>query len=701
MTKTMYRIAIILSGIIAGITAFSATVQILLPLNRTAYQTNEIIDISVVRGDAQALPAGNLTLTVTGSDASILTFTFPVKAVAMVGNDARTTEHLHLNGWLLRPGSYTVQVDCDGATTQKTIQIFNHIRKSSYRTLHWWGPGGEAMAPEGENGFGFNTIYGGVDEPSIRGGEDIMGLDVMGGAHQFDNKLSNDWSDPYVYLGAIQRGMNVAFSFRTMPNAIGAHLYDEPGLTYANSRNGEFGPWDIAPQRRAYFSAFGEEQMWYDEVKPNDSASLAKWTATTNFRLGFMDAFWKSSYNALKKMKPGYLVATQSQYGWWALFDGYYFNVARSLPVISGHGGYDDSCERDFNPSLTLEIALPRQMDKPTWYLGDWGVYSNEQIRGEHYMSFITGIQGIAGGPNMKIDCAGATAGVETNKAMARLGSIFAKPAYTRQDVAILYAKSDLVHATRTKEFISTRDAIGRLYTATRLIQYPITGIVEEDLLDGSATQYKVILMSDIEYLDPVVIDSMVAYMKAGGHVWMTDDCKVAVPGAEKIGFTYTVPRAQGNKPFPFPQVIKNALPLAAALKVKLEKIGLKPAFGTTARDIVPGRQVRGEIEYTFAINFTTRDDAKDWARPEQVAVNTDWSADAHQGDPCAVVSTITLPDDGRPVYDVMRGGALTFDKKGQELSASMRFGPGPDARLRPHGAPDWRCPGGCADPHP
>jgi hypothetical protein len=46
---------------------------------------------------------------------------------------------------------------------------------------------------------------------------------------------------------------------------------------------------------------------------------------------------------------------TQSQYGFPAFGDGYYFNVTRSLPITSGHGGYHDFGPGYFNPSFTLE----------------------------------------------------------------------------------------------------------------------------------------------------------------------------------------------------------------------------------------------------------------------------------------------------------------------------------------------------------
>ena len=41
--------------------AAAAEIKILLPLGRTAYQTNEWIDVSVVRSSATALPAAPLT----------------------------------------------------------------------------------------------------------------------------------------------------------------------------------------------------------------------------------------------------------------------------------------------------------------------------------------------------------------------------------------------------------------------------------------------------------------------------------------------------------------------------------------------------------------------------------------------------------------------------------------------------------------
>ena len=338
------------AGLAAGV-----EVKLFLPQGRTAFQTNERIDLTVTRTE-MGNPPQALVVTVAGETGE-LAFTFRDRGADRSPGTAKLVEHLHLDGWLLRPGKYTVQVACGGAADQKAIEVFSHIRKSTYRTIHWGGPSGEAMIAEGEDGMGFNLILGGVDEPSIRAKVDIMGACVMGGMHQHDGKLYCDWSDPYVYVGAIQRGMDRAQSFRTMPNAIGAHLHDEPGLTHTmHPYTNQMGPHDVPQQRAAYQRAYGREPIWFQEADTSDPAKLREWEDYNDFRLRFMDAFWKASRESFERLKPGFLTVTQTQYGWSALYDGYYFNVARSLPIISGHGGYNDFGLRNFNASFFLSL---------------------------------------------------------------------------------------------------------------------------------------------------------------------------------------------------------------------------------------------------------------------------------------------------------------------------------------------------------
>src|SRR5262249_31516702 len=105
----------------------AAEVKVLLPLGRTAYQTNEWIDVSVVRSGTEGLAKSDLKLPLTGKDGSAITTTFAVGAVPVKGDQARATEHLHVNGRLLRPGKYTLAVACDGARASAEIEVHSHL----------------------------------------------------------------------------------------------------------------------------------------------------------------------------------------------------------------------------------------------------------------------------------------------------------------------------------------------------------------------------------------------------------------------------------------------------------------------------------------------------------------------------------------------------------------------------------------------
>ena len=666
---------VVLAALAAPSDAHGAQIQLLTPLGRTSYQTNETIDLSVLRSDTRVLVAGPLVLSLTGADGSKMSFVFSLPAVPFVGGSARATENLHLNGRLLRPEKYTVDVAADGGTATTTLAVYSAVRTSTYRTVHWGGPAGDAMLADGEHGLGFNLVLSSDvlhQEPSIAAGEDIMGLCLMGGGHQHDLRPTNDWSDPNVYIGAIQRGIDRAFSFRTMPNAIGAHLHDEPGLTWLkNPHTGALSDQDIAPQRAAYERAFGREPLWSDRVDVKNPEQYAQWTEQNDFKLGFMGAFWKASSEAIARLKPGFLPVTQSQYGWGELFDGYYFNVARSLPVISGHGGYDDFGLRNLNPSFFLEMAMPRQLDKPNWYLPEWyGDITADELRLEHNLSFITGIQGVSAPPSIHPGSPSAPAVVECNELYKKLGTIFTVPEYTNQDVTILYSKSNQYYLKKDEQ-----PGLKAVYLATRLLQYPIQAVLEEDVLDGTlAANHNAVILTGLAHLDPPVVAALEAFIGGGGTVLETTDCTVPVKGAVRVPIDPDARRraeaevqqrigdpakkaAELVRITSFNHVLEYARPVATALKPTLTGAGIRPTFVSDVPTIGAGKQIRGDIEYDFAVNFTV----------------SDLPAKGGLGVPVSTTARVALPDDGRPVYDAVNGKLVPTDKG----IATIAFGPG------------------------
>jgi len=677
-----------LMGATAAATA--AELQVLLPLGRTAYQTNEWIDVSVVRQAPQPLAAGDLVLRLAGDDGSRLTFTFAVPAAGLVGPEARRTEHLHLSGWLLRPGRYRIEVAADGATTASEFEVYSHVRKTSFRLVNWGRAQGPQQLVEGEDSLGFNMFYGGYGNDDqanfIRAGMDFMSCCTMGGAHQMDMRTECDWSDPYVIRGGTQRVARRAFIDRTRPNVPGVHFYDEPGLTlFKHPVTGEMTPHGIPSQVRSFRAAFGKDPLPYYEVKPDNPDHVAQWRQWALWKLGLMDAAWKEAQFGVSYVRPDFLSVTQSQYGWSAFTDGYYFNVARCLPVASGHGGYDDFGCGYFNPSYFLEMARARDLAKPCWYLPTWyGNTPSERFRLEQNLSFMMNIQGMLSPPDIDpFDPAKKPAAdgvVESNKLMARLGTIFTTMPVTRPPVAMLYSMSHNIHEQTgdRKSNYAHDNKQGRhlpfTYMAGKLLQQQFMAVVEEDIVDGTlAALHKAVILTSIDFLDPPVVAALEAFAAGGGLVLQTGDCRVKIQGAVNLGVVPELPDAaivnklraagkyaEANKYSTVGHLIAGATPLAKAIKAQLDKAGIRPIFECDQPGIVATRQAAGDIEYLFAVNATYD------------------PASGGMNDIKAIEATITLVDDGRPVYDAVRGGPVPeFQKKGGKLTGRFRFGPG------------------------
>jgi hypothetical protein len=670
----------------------AAEVQVLLPLGRTAYQTNEWIDVSVVRISPADLPASDLQLTLTGADGSKVASTFAVPAVPVRGKEARAVEHLHVNGWLLRPGKYAVEAAADGASGKAEIEVFNHVRQSSFRLISW----GRAEKPaekliQGEDSLGFNLFYvpgrGDDDANLLRAGVDFMANCIMSGGHQMDLRMECDWSDPYVTRGGTRRAVRRALTDRTRPNAVGVHFYDEPGLTWRKDpvRTGELTPHGIPSQVKSYAAAFDRAPPDAEKLDPRDPADVARWRQWATWKLGFMDAAWREAQLGVSRVRPDFLSATQSQYGWSAFTDGYYFNVVRSLPVTSGHGGYHDFGPGFFNPSYFLEMSRARDFAKPCWYLPCWyGNTTADQFRLEQYLSFQTGIQGMMSPPDLDpaINPTARQGIVESNHLMKKLGPIFATMPVTKPPVAMLYSLSQVIH-TQTqdrKRNYAHEMPHGRnlafTYLAGKLIQQQFLAVLDEDVLDGTlANDHKVVVLTSVDYLDPQVVGALEQFAAGGGKVLLTGDSTVAIKGGIKLSVSPKLPdqavvdRLMEAKKYdamgPYtttPKYLEGARPLADAIKVELDRAGIKPIFECDTPTIVVTRQAAADVEYLFAVNATPDPDSKTDPR------NT----------PKAAAATIALPDDGRPVYDAVRGGAVSELKaRDGKLSGGIRFGPG------------------------
>ena len=660
------------------------------PLGRSAYQTNERIDLSVVRTNSGELGEGPLSLHLTSSEGSRLEFSFTAPKVAASGGKASRTEHLHLQGWLLRPGKYEVEVACDGTTAKGAFEVFSHLRRSSYKLVNWGRAKGQEQLIQGEDNLGFNLFYGhyGNDDEAnfLRGGIDFMANCVMSGGHQMDLRMECDWSDPYVIRGGTRRVTRRALVDRTRPNVYGVHFYDEPGLTWhKHPETGEFTPHGVPAQVRTFEAAFGKLPPSYHKIDPKNPQDVAAWRHWARWKLGFMDAAWQDSQFGVSEVRPDYLSVTQSQYGFSAFTDGYYFNVVRSLPVTSGHGGYHDWGPGLFNPGLTLEFARARDFDKPCWYLPTWyGNTTTDEFRAEQYMAFQTNLQGMISPPDIDNFPAGtrpATQGVvESNQLMSRLGTIFTNMKPTRPPVALLFSLSESLHQQtndRGYNYSHSGGHGGNIYftfLAGKLLQHQFLTVVDEDIVDGTlAAEHKAVILTSIAHLDPPIVQALEDFAAGGGLVLTTSDCKVKVKGAIDIGVAPAFPdaaqiadlkKAGKDKEAAALQTMRHYLAgakkLATAINPHLKQAGIDPVFTSSEPGIVATRQSGGDIDYLFAVN----------------------AAHDPEGNPSlgmrAVETTIQLPGENRPIYDAVRGGLYReFGSGPSPNTAKLSFGPG------------------------
>src|SRR5262249_11272150 len=70
-------------------------------------------------------------------------------------------------------------------------------------------------------------------------------------------------------------------------------------------------------------------------------------------------------------------------------------------------------------------------------------------------------------------------------------------------------------------------------YLAGKLLQHQFMPVLDEDVLDGTlAAHHKAVILTSLDYLDPDVIAGLEDFVKEGGLVLTTADCKVKIKGA-------------------------------------------------------------------------------------------------------------------------------------------------------------------------
>lgn len=137
-----------------------------------------------------------------------------------------------------------------------------------------------------------------------------------------------------------------------------------------------------------------------------------------------------------------------------------------------------------------------------------------------------------------------------------RLNKEIAAFASVRPEVAILYSKSSIIQippqlmrATSTPYLSELR----RVYEGSLYLDANTTFISEKQILNGMASQYKVILVPATKHLPPEVAQALLDYVKEGGHMvispesFMTDPYLHPLDFFDKIGIRILKTSATGG----------------------------------------------------------------------------------------------------------------------------------------------------------
>ena len=214
-----------------------------------------------------------------------------------------------------------------------------------------------------------------------------------------------------------------------------------------------------------------------------------------------------------------------------------------------------------------------------------------------------------------------------------------------------------------------------QVFTAMRMLHTSLFPVVEEDILDGTlAAHDKVLIIAGVNTLDAKVLSALHGYIAGGGTVIVTDDSQVQIPGAVKLGVPCTTKQYDlmytlwADKKQAESLAVRNAgdfmketEPVANALHAQFAKLGVKPDMDIDSNSVFTARHVSGDFEYLFALN-ATYDFSK---KPDTLATKS-------------VSTTISMPADGRPIYDALHSGlSPVFKPAGKTLAARFSFGPG------------------------
>ena len=358
---------------------------------RTHFSMAEPIEFAVLYkndgGNAKTLP-----LEIRHSDDSTVTIDVPFDAAA--GKSQARMVTLHPNA--LKPGDYTVAVKIDGAAKPATFSVHRDEHPNAYMVAQWVQHQelpGTIAAKGGWMYFtsDFHSLHPRKPTPDdvanayVAARMKPYALCVLGGGHQLDLDLHNDWGDPWVQRSIAWRMQLDALiqsdiSYRRTPlfRRAGPDLVAHASRS-ANSKR-DTNPYSIPHQLEEFTKRTGKKLPEGPFALHRPASTPNTWTNGLDFieqRQKYLEQAWNATRWATDSVNPKFTTINQvsSSYAVGDTTDGVDTRQDRAYSVQSGHGGYSDAGYGTMFPVRSAEGFQGFSQGQPHYYLPTWGTH--------------------------------------------------------------------------------------------------------------------------------------------------------------------------------------------------------------------------------------------------------------------------------------------------------------------------------------
>jgi hypothetical protein len=570
--RTMLRTALftVCALLLAAPARAADGVELELALPRTQYTTAEPIELALLyKNDGGNLK--KLPLEVKHADGSGLTFDVPFDVAAGKGQTRVVTI-----GGALKPGQYTATAKAGSVEKSIAFGVHSDQHPNAFWTAQWVHQGESRGTTLAKGGWMYMnsdlaTLHprrpkpGDIAEWYVEARMKPFARMILGGGHQLDLDLENDWGDPWVQRTIAWRMQLAALSNRIYPIA-GLHCYDEPGLTWWPIKDDagkviEINPFAV-PHQLDEFTRLTKKKMpagKFADAGPKYAGMMDDWLDFMDLRMKYLEQAWYATRWGTESAAPGMTTINQpsSSYAPGDTTDGVDSRQNRPYAILSGHGGYSDLPFGTMQPVHSAEAYQGFTRGRAHYFLPMWYTHTWATMRNAVWMAWTTKLDGIMYTPEQDFGLTGTQHGydgthtvfevAEINRRLALVGDVMRHIPKTPAPVAVLHSHRQFAHDIATyntpeihkpgsPQYVSPhRDAVDACFFRVMEQGFAPNWIDEVEATEAGAqflSQWRVILCPRLATATPKFKKVLEDYVAGGGKLVQFKGDKLLIKGS-------------------------------------------------------------------------------------------------------------------------------------------------------------------------